>query len=114
MKFIKRFERRYPHYGFGAVTCYIKDGCMKVVISRPGMELKETGLTADGIGVVLEKSKKQDKASNKIQIIRKIEFNDLPSELRCEGYRYFIPGKEVAENEFLFKFSAASIKNKKK
>lgn len=111
MKFIKRFDVKKRISKNIEGVLYLKDGVAVISIPTPQStkKLVDIGLTEDGIGIVLKDVKNEPSKAGYYRIKKQIDKNDLPVELRGEGYKYCIPGKEIEKNEFLFKFSSASL-----
>lgn len=112
MEFIKPINRqRGGNHVAGIGSLIISNGYLRIRINAPETRLKDIGLIKGGIGVVLEESK-----NRKIKCVQnkiKYEEDDIPVELRGEGYRFRIKAEKVSDMEFAFYFKKAEMLNKK-
>lgn len=111
MEFIKPIVRlRGGHVAsFGSLT--INNGYLRIRINVPNARLKDIGLIKGGIGIVLEESK--NRKTKIVQNTIKYEEDDIPVELRGEGYKFRIKAEKVSDMEYVFYFKKAEMRNKK-
>lgn len=111
MDFVKEFMKR-GNFSNGAFSCTITNE--RIVIKLPNKyDIKRAGLIQGGVGVIVEKAKKERVAyctNGKYQIAKE----DLPEQFRADGYIYRITTDKISEeNEIVFDFKNAIMLNKK-
>lgn len=111
MTFVKHFNYRgRNHREKGIGSAIFIDG--RLIIRLPNTtEVIESGFIEEGFGVVTKTVPARKSSYTVIQT--KIDLEDLPIELRGKSYKFRIGAKKVSENEYIFPFCEAEMKNKK-
>ena len=109
MRFIKHFDSSRT-FKSSIGSAIIENGFVRIRLPN-NVAIAEKGFIEGGIGIVTE-PKKPGKAPYTL-LQQKLDTDYLPTELKADSYRFFIPAEQISENEYVFMYKKAKMLNKK-
>ena len=110
MDFIKLFEVKKRGYKNNVGSAIIMNGTLRIRLPNT-VSVVDRGYIEGGIGCVTEPCVPRKSPYNIYKV--DLDTNLIPPELRGREYKFYIPAKQISENEFVFLYKDAKMMNKK-